>query len=479
MAARGAQSNTMLYSLIAFVGLFIVATVCAVVFYVKSEEYRTQLENLRSDMDQIATARERGMMGQIVGRAEAGKSYVGTMQSLIDQLHRAITGRESSDDVPADVKVNHAIMQVNNTLADLGDDASPAVGQDGVSLLHTIGDLKQRLDGTRTRQEQLSDTVYALQDDFDALQNQMQQRQNLFLDELETSQSLTDEIRNRFNQLQAQMQDATEEQIETYRQRLESEQARLRARQHELQETESQLDETQSLLQDALAQLEAIKPRPDMEVAAFRPDARIVRVDLQNELITLDVGARDHVYPGLTFSIYDSHVPIPEDGKGKAEIEVFQIGEHVSVARVLRMDRRNPIVPDDLVVNLIWDPRTSNQFVVIGDFDTTRDGRIDPDGRQHVRDLIERWDGVVQDEITIDTDFVIVGAEPDVPPRPTQAQLDADPTALQRYEAAVQRAQRYNELLTQAGNLRVPVFNYERFLHLIGYETLAAKMGIN
>jgi hypothetical protein len=35
MAARGSQSNTMLYSLITLVGLFLAAASCAVFFYVK------------------------------------------------------------------------------------------------------------------------------------------------------------------------------------------------------------------------------------------------------------------------------------------------------------------------------------------------------------------------------------------------------------------------------------------------------------
>ena len=125
------------------------------------------------------------------------------------------------------------------------------------------------------------------------------------------------------------------------------------------------------MLQEALAKLEGIKPRPDVEVAAYRPDAKIIRVDLQNELVTLDIGTKDRVYPGLTFAIYQSNVPIPEDGKGKAEIEVFQVGQQVSVARIVTWEKRNPVVPDDLVVNLIWDPKMNNKFVIVGDFDTT------------------------------------------------------------------------------------------------------------
>ena len=380
MAVRGSQSNTTLYSLITFVGLFVAATVCAVVFYVKSEEYRTQYETKRNDTERIATSREQAAVARIVGKTESGKSSLGTLQGLLDTLYRAVTGQDASEEIPADVKVNDAIMQINTLMQALGADASPAVGADGVSLLNTIKDLKQKLDAARAQMQQLQSVFYTLQDSFDDARAQMQSQQKLFLSELQTSQTFANDIRTQFNQLQQQMQLANDEQIQSYRDRLESEQARLRARQLELQDAEKRMQETGALLQDALTKLEAIKPKPDVMVAAYKPDARIVRVDLQNGLVTLDVGAKDHVYRGLTFAIYQSNTPIPEDGQGKAEIEVFQVGEQVSVARILRSDKRNPVVAADLVVNLIWDPKTSNQFVVIGDFDLNQDGRIDPAG---------------------------------------------------------------------------------------------------
>jgi len=479
MAARGSQNNTMLYSLITFVGLFVVATVCAVVFYVKAEEYRTQYETQLTNTDKIATTREQAAMSRIVGRAESGQSYLGTMQSLVNKLYQAITGQAASAEIPADVMVNEAIMQINAALLALGADANPTLGIDGIALLGTVKDLKQKLDAARLQTQQLQNAVAALQNDMDAAKAQLEQRRTLFLSELGTSQSLSDEIRNQFDQLQQQMKTATDEQIQSYRDRLEAEQARLRQAQLDMQTTETKMKETETLLQDAMVKLEAIKPKPDTKMAAFKPDARIVRVDLQNGLVTLDVGAKDHVYRGLTFAIYQGNAPIPEDAVGKAEIEVFQVGEQVSVARIIKSDKRNAVVPDDIVVNLIWDAKTSNQFVVIGDFDTNQSGRVDPQGAARVRELIERWGGNIQDTVTIDTDFVIVGNDPILPPLPTQDELDADPTAQLRYETAAQKAKTYRELLAKAEALRVPVFGYKQFMYLIGYDTLASKLAAN
>lgn len=475
MAARGSQSNAMLYSLITFVGLFVVATVCAIVFYVKSEEYRTLFENKQNDTDKIATTREQSALSRIVGKPDQGKSHLATVVGQVDTLYKAITGLDASEEIPADVKVNDAIMQINTMLQAMGTDVSPTFGTDGVSLLNTIRELKQKLDAERTRMQQLGNAYAALQDEFDQAQQLMQQRQDLFVNELKTSQTLTDEVRNTFDQLQQQMQTATAEQIQSYRSQLEGEQTRLRQRQQELQDADRKMKETDGLLQNALAKLEAIKPQPDVKVAAFKPDARIVRVDLQNDLVTLDIGAKDRVYRGLTFAIYQSNAPIPEDAQGKAEIEVFQVGEQVSIARIVRSDKRNPIAPTDWVVNLIWDPKTNNRFVIIGDFDASGDGRANADGAARVKEMIERWGGRIQDDVTIETDFIIVGLEPSVPQIPTQNELDADPTAQSRYDSARGRLDAYNALLAKAGGLRVPVFNHKQFLYLIGYDAIAVK----
>lgn len=55
-AGRRLQSNTMLYTLITFVGLFIVATTLAIIFYVKSENHRTKATTLQSQINELATS---------------------------------------------------------------------------------------------------------------------------------------------------------------------------------------------------------------------------------------------------------------------------------------------------------------------------------------------------------------------------------------------------------------------------------------
>ncbi len=458
MAARQAsQSNAMLYSMITFVALFVIAAVLAVVYYVKSEDFRITAEELNTDVRE-------------------DKEQLRGVQEIVNNLYAFILGQQAAEKVSAAMQFNEISVEITKLNKDvLGQDVNPAIGPNGVALLKTIEGLKLKLDNSRTEIDDLEGINEDLQIDLDNATAQVEQNRQDFLAELEQFQSSYDKTRESFDNLKADMDNATAEQIETFQAKLDAEQSKLRQKQLDLQATEKKLDDSDTLLQDALTKLEAIKPKPDQEAQAYKPDAQIVRIDSQNGIIYLDAGIKDHVYRGLTFAIYDRNKPIPENGEGKAEIEVFQVSEQVSAARIVKSDTKDPIAKEDIVANLIWDRNTPNQFVVAGDFDFNNDGLIDADGAQRIAELIERYGGTVADTITVDTDFLIVGVEPVSLRRPTQQELDIDPMAQQRYEMSAKKIEAYNQILGKAGSLGIPVFNQKRFLYLIGYDTLMRK----
>ena len=474
MAARqGTQSNAMLYSLITFVALFIIATVCAVIFYVKSEEYRTNAQDDRAMLDEVARA-EKNKLTKVVGKPEKGKSYLGTMEMLVDDLYKTILGKEVPADTPATVKFNEISMATVATLENLGEDANPALGTSG-ALLNTIDDLKQKLETLRGERDGLKDLTADLEVQLQDAGDQIEQQQARYKADLSQFQAMVDETRNRYDDLKRTWEQATDDQKQDYENKLETAKETLKAKQLDLQETEKKLAETDDLLDSALVKLEEIKPKPNIETQAFKPDARIVRIDLQNGIVYLNVGTKNRIYRGLTFAIYDSNRPIPESGQGKAEIEIFQVNEQASAARILKSDTKNPIVKEDIVSNLIWDSQSSNRFVVAGEFDMNNDGRPEADGRQQITEMVERWGGRLMDDVTVDTDFIIIGLAPKPMPRPSQEDIDIDPMAQQRYEMSQQKIRAYNTLLQMANDLNVPVFNQKRFMYLIGYDTLANK----
>ena len=45
----------------------------------------------------------------------------------------------------------------------------------------------------------------------------------------------------------------------------------------------------------------------------------------------------------------------------------------------------------------------------------------------------------------------------------------------QRYQASVTSVQQYDDILSRANTLQLPIFNQSKFMYLIGYESLASK----
>ena len=470
---KQSQSNAMLYTVITFVGLFIIATTCAVIFYVKAEDYITQIATNEAVLNKIATSTERNSLSKIVGTARPGKSMIKTMEEFLGEMVGAVTG-ESGADVPASVKINEANIKINKTVEGLFNDGLIS-SKENVNLIGLVEQLKAQLDRATAGNRQLDQRYQKLQDDFDAADRESRFKEMQLIDEKNRFQALADEVQAKFDELNRIMDKSTTEQVQFYKDKLEKADARLKERSLELLTTQEELAAAQKDLAEAVAKLESLKKPFAAEVAAYRPDARIVSIDSKNKVVYLDIGNKDHVYRGLTFSVYDRNLPIPEDGKGKAEIEIFKIEENVSAAKINYSSRMNPVTPADIVANLIWDSKTSNRFIVAGNFDIDGNGVIDSDGLDKIVRLVRRWGGRIVDEVTIETDFVVLGTRPSSLPMPTTEQIEIDPTVQQKYEASLESGRRYDNIRSRAQALSVPVINQQKFLHLTGYQSLASK----
>jgi len=457
-----------------FVGFFLVAAVCAVFFYVKAEDYRAQRDDMAGQLGKLASDREVRELSKTVGKPLAAKTILGTMMTYLDEMVSAVTG-ELAENATASVRVNGAKIRINETMVLLGEDASGTYGPDGFDLLQTITVLKSELEAARSAARNMEELLNETHKNIDVAQENWRLEEQWLIEEKNRFQANADEIQAKYDELKALMQQSADDQIQIYMDKVKNAEDKLKQKNIELLKTQAQLTQTDEALQGALSRLEEIKPRPDAEVEAYQPDARIVDIDRQTNVVYLDVGSSDHVYRGLTFSVYDKNVPIPEDGKGKAEIEVFHVSDTVSAARINTSSKKNPIVHEDIVANLIWDSKTSNVFVVAGQFDFDRDGRIDRDGKEKVEQLIERWGGRLATEVTINTDFVVLGVPGRSLQKPTRQQVELDPMVEQRYQESVASVQEYDDILSRANTLRIPIFNQSKFIYLIGYESLASK----
>jgi len=479
-ARRRKQSNAMLYTLITFVGLFIAATTVAVVFYVKAEEHRARLEDTEREMNDLASDRERQATGTTIGTKTSQVSWLGTMMGYLDHTVSMIVGGVP-EPTSAEVKVNNlnakvaASVKSAGAYIDLGD--PNAADPNTVGLVPVIAALTAKLDSTQKAELAARQQLADLQTELDTVNKANADTQQQLLAEKAELQKEVETAKQDYADLQTLLQQTTAQQVQTLQSRLEQAQNNAKALNDTLLKTQAELQMAQDMMKRAQDEVAGIEPGPNREVLAQQADGQVILIDDQAQVVNLNIGRNDRVYRGLTFSVYDRGAGIPKDGKGKAEIEVFDVADTYSAARILRSQLNKPILLGDAVANLIWDRNKAKVFVIAGDFDLNNDEEVDPTAPDKIKRLIEKWGARVDDAISVDTDFLVVGKQPTVLAKPTLEEEEVDPRAMQKYNDSLQRLARYNELLGQAQTLWIPVFTYEKFLYFIGYETQVGKAG--
>ena len=470
------QSNAMLYTLITFVGLFIIATTVAVIYYVKFEEQRTTVNQSKRDLGEMVNRSEWQNKGKIIGTRQVPKTWLGTVVDYLDKLVIQIIGGPSID-TSAEEKVNTVNRTIENTLQMLAREYLDidTIDPNTTGLIQIIEKLKTKLDNTTNAALALEKQLEDLHNRFnDAMEAGHQTEQKLLAEKKEYEQQVNN-IKQQYNELEAFLKKNTEQQVQDLIAQLNQEKAEGDRLQTEMRQIGAKLSVAQQRIAHLQKQIHATMPSPDPNVPAYQPDGKIILID--NQIVHLNIGRDDRVYRGLTFTVYDRGMPIPKDGRGKAEIEVFDVQKNISTARIVHSEKRNPIVGDDIVANLIWDSHKTNLFMIAGEFDLNSDGAIDYDAIDKIKALIEKWGGKVTDTVSVDTDFLVLGRPPQVPGKPTLEQREEDPMAMQKYEASLQKLAHYNQVKSQAQALWVPVFNTERFLHFIGYKAQARRPG--
>ena len=475
-ARRRKQSNAMLYTLITFVGLFIVATTIAVIYYVEAEDKRTRLEETRGTIDELADSRELNALGSIVGTRTGRTTWLSTMVDHLDTATSMIVGGVP-ETTSAEVKVNNAKTKVANALKSAREYIT-ITDPNTTGLVKIISDLISELNKTIDAKEALQKDLNNQIAQFDIAKKAYSNKEQVLEEEKNRLQALVNQMQADYADLQARLQKSTTDQIENYRRQLDQVKADLKEKEGTLLKTQAELNMTQDIMRQAQEEVRNIMPPPDPEALAQIADGKIILIDDQAKVVHLNIGTDQHVYRGLTFTVYDRSGAIPKDGKGKAEIEVFDVADTYSAARITESDPKKPVLLGDIAANLIWDSDKSNIFVIAGDFDLDNDGNIDENAPGRIKSLIEKWGGKVVDEISVDTDFLLLGDIPQVPDQqPTLEQQELDPRAMQRYETRLAQLNNYNQLQNQAQALWIPIFRFERFLYFIGYKGQVSKAG--
>ncbi len=535
---RRKQSNAMLYTLIIFVGLFIASTTVAVIYYVKAEEQRNAAETSQNELKDYATKLERDDVGKDVGTRLSGESWLGTTIQHLDDMVTLIVGGVA-EEKSAEVKVNNANSEAQKAL-ELAGKYITISDPNTLGLIPIIKAITAELQSTIDLQ---LDTQKSLNERLAELKNINEantQKEQAMLAEKEKLLQDVEQAKQDYKELQDLLRKSTEEQVRNLTAQVQELTTTNETLEDRLDLKEAELAEARKEMKLAKDQIAKIEPGPDQEVLAYQPDGKIILVDNEAKTVHINIGSIHHVYPGLTFQVYDRGTTVKAHGIGKAEIQVFNVEKNYSMARILpaknyqvsirdlhqeftdpeeialimltlekpynermkdfeekfakgspnrlriltnisdaheqRMNK-SPIITDDIIANLIWDSTRINVFAIAGNFDLDGDGENDYNAIERIKALIEKWGGRVDDNITIDTDFLILGQKPMITGRPTLEEQQQDPTALQKYEAILQSLDQYNTTQERAQALWIPILTYDKFLYFIGYKTTSSQAG--
>lgn len=446
---------TLLYWVITFSILWMVALGLFIFQLVNNKSLQNSAESAQRRV------REYGSPPQYYRQeAQARNSNVfAVMEDDMKSVATLVTG--SRDDVGPTIR-----GKADGLLQDIGQ-RKPDVVNTGDTLLTALERLDKAHTSARDTAEANRVEVRSLQANNTALTSQLKSKDEQYQEEVGSLKEQLQQVRDEsYGQLQAK-----DEQLQEL-------QATLNAREQQLikneregskdkRDLEIEIGRLQSVIASLHEQIKSLKPSTfDPDKILTKADGRILRAVPGSDVVYIDVGAADRVKVGMGFEVYSrTHHPTREL-RGKASLEIVTVMEKTAECRVTRRTPGQPLIEGDNVVNIAFERERQPKFVVTGDFDLNYDGRTDFDGLVEVTSMIERWGGVVVDELDETVDFVLIGRSPFVPELP-----EGKPVSDIVRDQAQQRRlaeSKFQDLVSQAQRMYIPVITQSQFLYLIG-----------
>ena len=129
------------------------------------------------------------------------------------------------------------------------------------------------------------------------------------------------------------------------------------------------------------------------ELILDRPDGYVTYVDYERREVLVNLTRRQGARPQMKMTIFDARSPGIPTEKPKGTIELIQIGEQFSEARIIKTySSIDPIRVGDIVYSAAWSPNQPMRFALVGKIDVNRDGK---DDRLELKRMIEEAGGTV------------------------------------------------------------------------------------
>lgn len=191
-------------------------------------------------------------------------------------------------------------------------------------------------------------------------------------------------------------------------------------------------------------------------------DGHIVSIAEQGVVAYGDLGKKDGVLLGMTFSVFSPSELGKTKPLAKANCRIVKIMDNSCELRIYEIQGDNPVVTGDVLHNPVYDRQRRMRFVLIGKMDIDGDG---VDDSEQLKALVQEFGGRIDTSLTVQADFLIAGEEPAVVAPPTAG---ASPMERQVYEEARKNFIEYTEAKARAENFSIPILSLNRFLGLVG-----------
>jgi hypothetical protein len=491
------------YALIFFVVLWVISTGIAVYLYTQQSELKKKTVEAEDKLNKYVKRDEQALVDPHLKGTGTGFSLI---QDQRVKLIKVITGNTSSnvsDVVAGETASVEATAAIDQAAAALGIVETKGTKEGAASQGDTgkkPASLSAAITAMKDKIASLKDEVAAEKANVARLDSELKlardESAKSIAIERNANKVLNDEKVTLQNQISAANQKATEVQTGSDKQLSEKQ----TSYENQIRELNVQINELRGFLKKAQ---ETIVVQKNEIMAGRRflsstvsdiPSGKIVRTNVAAGEVTLALGVGDHVTRGLTFQVFDQRTGIKvgkDDNEAKGAVEIVEVGENESRARIINLERNKRIEQGDLLYNLVFSQQKNRKyrFAVYGDFDIDRDGNATTAERERVIAMIKAWGGIV-DEIPVvelrdgngqpimedgkikkapqvmpETDFLVQGAEP-VDPKMSK---DLDLVSEQAIEKLKSDYNNFKVIEGSARNSGVTILNTNRFLYLIGY----------
>lgn len=466
MAVQPSTSHTVpLYVLIIFIVLFLASATGLVLLFVQQDQMRVAKEQAEDDFDNYIGRRAKSRLNEYKGKGPRGKSAADMLLAERDQMAQLLTGSS------ADMGENMAerVEQMLKALPDEPAEVAELKEHGAANLIgaltaagSTLGTLVQQLEAKQQKVDDLNARINDLTQKFDELTKDFSERTRKFQDDLVNLTSQSEAVKKQYEQ---QLADITGKISEELRGTLKTMEKSF----------SDDIDDLQAMVRRNLQQLIGsmkelgtsqlrVASKMTVEKLIQRNDGQVL--ELGANVVYISLGDELGVRPGMRFAVYSSMDRGSIDPQVKAIIEVTETEKLTSAARIVQVASGNPILENDLILNLVYDRELKLNFFVLGDFDLNGDGRPDRNGYERVVAIVASSGGTASAQLSPAVNFVVLGTEPKLSAKPAE---DAGEKEQLDYQKQLARYRGYSDLKDQIEAMAVPKISPSIFLKFTGH----------